>query len=858
MPRHRTRLAVALVSLAVIGLELVLMRSLSLRYWHHFAYLVISVALLGFGASGTVLALLWRVVEGWWREWMAGAALLLALSIPLARWAARAVTLDVQYLAWDLGQAAQVGLLELLLFVPFLFGGAVIGLALMDEPERVGGHYAANLVGSGLGAVAAVLLMHVLATEHLFIVMAGAAFLAGAVITPWYRAGGVAAVLLTAVALIHVYALAPRDPLFSPYKTLPQTLAMPGTEVIYQDEGPLGRIDVVDGPALHYGPGLSLAWTDPLPPHVLMILDGDAASGIYDVADRDGWRFLDYTTKAAAYHLRPVMKEGSAERCHSEEPRPAGTTKNLAVRTASRRDSSALQAGPQNDSITAAADVLVVGAGGGADIGLARYHGAERVVALEMNRDIIEAMTGPLAGRGGRIYQAPGVDVVPLEARGYLASTGRPFRLVQVPPVEAFGASGAGLYAAQESYLYTVEAVGAMLDHLAPDGVVCLTRWVQEPPRDGLRLFDTARAALERRGLAPGPRLAMIRSWVTVTVMASRQPLTESETDRLRGFCASRRFDLCYLPDLEEDEVNRYHVLERPYFAEGAAALLSPRREAFLEAYPFAVGAVTDNAPYFSHFLKWGRLGELAEQLGRRVRAYLERGYLMLAAALVQAVGLAMVLILVPLVPRAAGLRGTPGKAASLAYFLLIGLGFLALEMGFLQRFILYLAHPVYSAAVVISAFLVFGGLGSLVSRTWGVGPRQVGVSAAAGVVVLGAVYLMHLDEWLAATQGEPMAARFLIAAGFVAPLAFAMGHMLPSGMRQVGWSAPTVVPWAWAVNGTASVIATVGTPLAAMHIGFRWVGLVALACYAAACFVAWRLPQQQPRSEAGPAASPF
>jgi len=861
MPRHRTRLAVALVSLAVIGLELVLMRSLSLRWWHHFAYLAISVALLGFGASGTVLALLWRVVEGWWREWMAGAALLFALSIPAARWAARVVALDVPYLAWDLGQVVQVGLLELLLFVPFLFAGAVIGLALMDEPKRIGGHYAANMVGSGLGAVAAVLLMHVLPTEHLFIVMAGAAFLAGAIVVPWYRPGGVAAVLLTAIALIHLYALAPRDPLFSPYKTLPQTLAMPGTEVLYQDEGPLGRIDVVAGPALHYGPGLSLAWTDPLPPHVLMILDGDAASGIYDVADRDGWRFLDYTTKAAAYHLRPVGRvprggpPGPPRVDRHVEP-PTARRRSLARQaaqaprvdlrsTAGLANDDARRAGSPAAPESDPADVLVVGAGGGADIGLARYHGAEHIVALEMNPDVIEAMTGPLAGRGGRIYQAPGVEVAAMEARGYLASTGRRFRLIQVPPVEAFGASGAGLYAAQESYLYTVESVGAMLDHLAPDGVVCLTRWAQEPPRDGLRLFDTARAALERRGLEPGPRLAMIRSWVTVTVLASRRPLKGAETDRLRAFCTSRRFDLCYLPDLAADEVNRYHVLARPYFAEGATALLSPRRETFLEEYPFAVGAVTDDAPYFSRFLKWGRLDELADQLGRRVRAYLERGYLMLAAALVQAVGLAVVLILVPLVPRAAGLRGVAGKGASLAYFLLIGLGFLALEVGFLQRFILYLAHPVYSAAVVISAFLVFGGLGSLVSRYWGVGPRQVGVAAAAGVVSLGAVYLVHLDGWLAATQGASVTVRFLIAAGLVAPLAFAMGHMLPSGMRQVGWAAPTVVPWAWAVNGTASVIATVAAPLAAMHVGFRWVGLAALACYMAACVTAWRLPQQ-------------
>jgi len=828
MPRHRTRLAIALVSLAVIGLELALMRSLSLRWWHHFAYLVISVALLGFGASGTVLALLSRVVEGWWREWMAGAALLFALAVPAARWAARAVPLDVQYLAWDLGQAAHVGLLQALLFVPFLFAGAVIGLGLMQEPRYIAGHYGANLVGSGLGAVAAVLLMHVVPTEHLFIVMAGAAFLAGAVIVPWYRPGGVAAVLLTAVALVHLYALAPREPLLSPYKTLPQSLAMPGTEVIYRDEGPLGRIDVVTGPALHYAPGLSLAWTDPLPPHALMILDGDAASGIYDVADRDGWRFLDYTTKAAAYHVRPVGKGG--EGGDQANARRADIARRVSAPAAHQR----------------ARAVLLVGAGGGADIGLARYHGAKRITALEMNRDVIQAMTGPLRGRGGRIYRAPGVEVVPLEARGYLASTRRRFRLIQVPPVEAFGASGAGLYATQESYLYTVEAVGAMLDHLAPGGLLCLTRWANEPPRDGLRLFDTARTALARRGLEPATRLAMIRSWVTVTVLASRRPLSDEETDRLRGFCDARRFDLCYLPDLADDEVNRYHVLERPYFAEGARALLGPQREAFLEAYPFAVAAVADDAPYFSHFLKWGRLPDLAAQLGRRVRAYLERGTLMLVAALVQAAGLALVLILVPLAPRAAGLGEATGKAASLAYFLFIGLGFLALEMGFLQRFILYLAHPVYSAAVVIAAFLVFGGAGSLVSRCWGVGPRQVGAAAAAGVVAVGAVYLMHLDTWLAATQGQPMPVRFLLAAGLVAPLAFAMGHMLPSGMRQVGWAAPAVVPWAWAVNGTASVIATVGTPLAAMHVGFRRLGLAALACYMAASLVAWRLPQSR------------
>lgn len=208
---------------------------------------------------------------------------------------------------------------------------------------------------------------------------------------------------------------------------------------------------------------------------------------------------------------------------------------------------------------------------------------------------------------------------------------------------------------------------------------------------------------------------------------------------------------------------------------------------------------------------------------------------------------LAVVLILVPLAPRAGELRGAPGKAAGLAYFLLIGLGFMALEIGFLGRLILYLADPVYAAAAVISSFLVFGGIGSLLSRAWPLSPRQVASVAAAAVLAIGATYLLRLNAWLVGTQGEALWIRFLVAAGFVAPLAVAMGHLFPSGLRQVGLAAPAVVPWAWAVGGVASVIATVATPLAAMHVGFARVGLVALGCYAAAGVLAWWLPQREP-----------
>ena len=161
MPVLRIRLAIAIVSMATIGLELALMRALSLRFWSHFAYMVISVALLGFGASGTALTLLRRRILVRPRAWLAGLTLLFSLSILLLPRAAGRVPLDVHFLAWSFAELGHVLVVELLMFVVFFLAGAVVGIALMDSPDRINGHYAANLAGSGLGAVLAVILIMV-------------------------------------------------------------------------------------------------------------------------------------------------------------------------------------------------------------------------------------------------------------------------------------------------------------------------------------------------------------------------------------------------------------------------------------------------------------------------------------------------------------------------------------------------------------------------------------------------------------------------------------------------------------------------------------------------------------------------
>ena len=668
MRAARTRLAVGLISLAIVALELSLMRAMSLRFWHHFAYMTISVALLGFGASGTAVTLLRRWILPRAGGWICALAMAFALSMPLGLWAGQLVQLDVQSLAWDLSQVGRILAIELLMLPPFMFAAAAVCLALMDRPERISGHYAASLIGSGAGALGAVAAMYVLSTTQMFVGVAIVGYLAGAVALPWRRALPAAAGLATAAAIALLAWICPSRPAISQYKMLSQALAMPDTEVIHQTEGPLGRIDVVAGPALHHAPGLSLQYTDPIPKHVLLIVDGDQTSAVYDCKRRQDWAFMDQTTGAVPYHLRG-------------EP-----------------------------------GVLVIGAGGGADIGLALYHGARDIEALEMNRQVIETMTGPLAGRGGDVYLAPQVRLVEREARGYLAATDRNFDIIQLALIDAFGASGAGLYATQESYLYTVESLQAMLESLSSDGLLCITRWARTPPRGGLRIFDTAAQALRNKGLDPRKHLAMIRSWATVTVLVSASGLSDGDRRRIRSFCKARSFDLCYLPGLNASDANRRHILARPYYFEGALALLGPRRQEYLDEYLFEIAATTDDRPYFFHTFRWRSFGAMAEQLGRRSRAMLELGHLMLLAALGQAVLLAAVMVVLPLAPGVGALRRVRPKAAAMGYFLLIGVGFMLLEIGFLQKLILYLAHPIYSAAVVIASFLVFGGLGSYLS----------------------------------------------------------------------------------------------------------------------------------------------
>lgn len=414
----------------------------------------------------------------------------------------------------------------------------------------------------------------------------------------------------------------------------------------------------------------------------------------------------------------------------------------------------------------------------------------------------------------------------------YLAGTGRRFTLISLDGAYA------GSDAASEDYLMTGEGLAAAMNRLTPRGLLAVPLELSVPPRRFPRALRTARAALERLAdTDPGQHLAVLRGLQDMLLLASPRPLSADDLDRIRAFAANWRFDLVWLPGLSESEANRYHVLETPLFHRSARAVLEGG------ALPpsarwFHTGAADFDRPYFWRSLRWDRVPDFFSTLGRqRALSYLDWTLLLTAASAVTAIVLAAALIVAPLgrLPPAAGALNRRSVAL---YFASLGLGYMLLELVVFQRVILFLGEPVLAAALVFTVFLAGSGLGSMSAPVSAAG-RDVARTflAIAGGLALGATVLWPLAD---AVIGLPRLAGMVVLAAALAPLAWAMGRAFPWALSRLA-DRDRWVPWAWGINGFASVVAAALATLISVQWGQPVTLGAAVVCYLAAGLVAVR-----------------
>ncbi len=782
--------SIALLAGAALGYQVLLTRLFAIIQWHHLAFMVISLALLGTGASGTLLALLGERARHRFNLLYPVAALLFGLSAVGAFLLVQRLPFNALELGWNPAQLGYLLIQYLLLAIPFLCAATGIGLALVAFRAQRHRVYGWDLAGAGAGALGMILLLSILPPLGALLIAGLAGLLAAALtVTALPRA----ALLLLALALVVGFARQQPQPRLSDYKALSLTLQAAGAEEIARRHSPLGLISVVRNETIpiRHAPGLSLGATAGPPEQLGLFIDGEPAGAItYYTGERAPLAFLDQLGSALPYRLLE---------------RPA---------------------------------VLVLGAGGGLAVLQALYHDARRVDAVELNRQLVRLLREDYAEFAGRLYERPEVTVHIADPRHFAATGTSRHDLIQLSLEQA---GTGGLRALEESHRYTVEAFRDYHARLNPGGLLAVTGTLESPPRSAPRLFATAVAALEQAGIAePGRRLVLIRGWRSFTLLLRNGEFGPQDIAAIREFTEARSFDLAYYPDMPAELANRYNRLPEPYLHQAALALLGSERERFLDEYKFDLRPATDDRPYFHHYFRWRTLPELwSLQAGGGI-SQLEWAYLVLVATLLQALLLGLLLILLPLWL----IRGERSPDAAprwrvLGYFTALGLGFLLLEIAFIQKLVLFLGHPLYAIAVVLAAFLGWAGLGSLCAGR--LQHRRAALPiAASAVAVLAVAYLLLLPALFELAAGWPTPGRLLLGVLLIGPLAFCMGLPFPLGLARL---APARIPWAWAINGCTSVVAAVLALLLALAIGFSGVVLVAAGLYLMAGLVAPRKP---------------
>ena len=775
------------------------MRALSIVQWHHFAYMIISLALLGYGASGTFIALFKRQLEARFESAFAASALLFSVSMVLCFALGQRVPFNALEIVWDSRQFLYLTLIYLVFFVPFFFAAACVGLAFTCRHQSISRTYFFDLVGAGVGAMLIIGLLFALIPQNALLVLMMLPLIASLMmgIPSSARTPLMVAQIVWLTLLVSGIPQQQLDLRISDYKGLSQALQVIDSRVLKISSSPLGLITVVESPTVpvRHAPGLSFG-TRYVPPQQLSVFsDADSLSAItrFD-GNLEALGFLGDVTAALPYALL-------------EEP-----------------------------------DVLVLGAGGGSDVLLALYHGAKTIDAVELNPQMTELVRDTYAEFAGFVYSEPRVTVHTKEARGFVAQSDAHYDLIHIGLLDSFGASGAGVQSLNESYIYTVEAISEYLEHTTPGGMLAITRWLEYPPRDSLKLTATAVNALRINGVdEPGNQLAMIRSWNTSTLLIRNGAFMPDDIASIKEFARSRSFDTAWFMGIQASDANRYNLLDQPYLYEGTTALLGERAAEYIERYKFDIEPATDNQPYYFHFFKWATLPEVMALRKVGGAGLIEWGYLILIATLLQATIAGLVMILLPLsLVRRNWPAGTAPRMGT--YFLLLGFAFLFIEMAFIQKFILFLSHPLYSVAVVLSGFLIFAGIGSAWSEKLSRILEQTGRSpvalAAGGIALLTLVYIFLLPLVFQKFIGSADVVKIVMSIGLIAPLAVCMGMPFPLGLKRVARTAPDFVPWAWGINGFASVTSAVLATLLAIEFGFNVVIMLALVLYAIAALI--------------------
>lgn len=446
--------------------------------------------------------------------------------------------------------------------------------------------------------------------------------------------------------------------------------------------------------------------------------------------------------------------------------------------------------------------VLNIGFGGGVDIFLALRHGARAVVGVDINPLMIEAGRTQLEGYFDDFYRDPRVEIFELDGRTFARNTDRGFDVITITAVDTGAALHSNAHVLSENYLYTLEAFREYLRLLSDTGVL----YVARPLKQIRRVIATAVNALRLTGAArPEEHLIVASGDDWWSALVSRHPFLREQVDAV---LAEYGEQVTFAP--------RYMREDSP-FRGMMTAVAADRFDEFLASAGSDFSPVTDDRPFFYEYSR-DFLDSEAARLLLELLAWISL--------------VALLLVILPLLlMRRGGRPSGRGVLPILCYFSSIGAGFMFVEVGMIQKLVLYLGHPSYSVSVTLFTILTFSGIGSMVSGRLKLRPAVLGL-VWLPIVAASIFYALGLGVALPLLPSDSLLLRIVTVCLMLAPGSFFMGMPFPLMMRGLREDQKDWIPFAWAVNAFASVVTSVLTVLIAMQLGFTGVMMIGTACY--------------------------
>src|SRR5579862_535530 len=545
-------LGLGLTSFAALLLELALTRLFSVVLFYHFAFLAISIALLGLGAGGVFAYVAKaKLARRATRNLAAGLCMLNSVLIVLVLEIVLHVPVALT-VTWK--TSSRLSVLYIAAAVPFFLTGLIFSVVFSRETWRVSQLYGADLTGGALACLAVVPLLNWIGGPNT-ILFAGFAMAAAGI--AWSERPSDRRVALgLAISLVLLITANHSNLLFD--VVYAKGMFRNPAWVEFSRWNALSRVEV-----------------DRQRQSKAIVIDADASTYIMN-CDLAHWRDTEWE--------RDLM---SAPPALANVVRPHG-------------------------------EFAIIGPGGGVDVLRAIANGSPSVTGIEINPIIADTiMRGRYADYAQHLYERPEVHMHVTDGRSYLRSTPQRFDVVQMTLVDTWASTAAGAFALSENNLYTVEAFREYFEHLKPDGMIAITRWEFQQPREALRVVSVAMQALHEMGVAnPASNFMAVSEGhldadgIPVVVLAKRSAFTADEVSRVQEHMAvhPRLFMLYAPPDpaLIQVSAPQEHYAASAYSFTQLIQSNDPKY--FAARYPYDVSPVTDNAPFFFFTLKLGQI----------------------------------------------------------------------------------------------------------------------------------------------------------------------------------------------------------------------------------------------------------